>query len=216
MVAPLIAVTPDLNDTRLFLRRGYGARIAAAGGIPVVLDPETPDPARLLDVVDGIVFSGGDDPAMEAWGIPTHPKATPIDPQRQRFEVELLAALEARPEIPVLGICLGMQLLCLARGGGLDQHLPDTLETAALHWEGGAHPVDGAIGTGTVYSHHRQAIVDPGELEVTGRAPDGVIEAVADPARAFCVGVQWHPERTEDHALGQGLFERLVEVARGG
>ena len=216
MTLPLIAVTPDLDDTRLKLRRGYGARIAAAGGLPVILDPETPDPARVLDQVHGIVFSGGDDPSMETWGTATHPKVTPIDPQRQQFELELLDALAARPELPVLGICLGMQMLCLARGGTLDQYLPDTLPTAEDHWGRTPHRVDGAIGSGTVHSHHRQAIVDPGSLDVVGRAPDGVIEAVADPTRPFCVGVQWHPERTDDPVLGQGMFERLVDAARTG
>ena len=86
----------------------------------------------------------------------------------------------------------------------------ETLETADDHWDGVEHEVDGLLGSGVVHSHHRQAITDPGRLEVTARADDGVIEAVQDPLHHHRHGVQWHPERTRNDQLGQALFTQLV------
>jgi putative glutamine amidotransferase len=137
-----------------------------------------------------------------------------MDPRRQAFEVALLEALDAEGEVPVLGICLGMQLMGLHKGGRLDQHLPESLPTAESHSPRRSHAVSGELGCGPVHSHHRQALVDPGALRVIARAEDGLIEAVRDEARPFYVGVQWHPERTEDEALGPGLFRSLVAAAR--
>jgi putative glutamine amidotransferase len=107
-----------------------------------------------------------------------------------------------------------MQLMGLHSGGTLEQHLPDVLPTAALHWDRRAHTISGEIGAGTVNSHHRQALSDPGRLEVIAIAEDGVIEAVHDASRPFYVGVQWHPERTDDVSLGLGLIQKFVDVAR--
>ncbi len=214
MTPPLIGITADLADGRFRSSPEYAAAVESAGGWPVILpcNPESID--AILERCDGIVLSGGDDPAMEPWGVPTHPRATPIHPARQAFEVGLLRALDARPDLPALGICLGMQLMGLVRGARLEQHLPDVLDTADVHWGRRLHPVDGALGAGDVHSNHRQALTDPGELEVAARAPDGVIEAVLDPRRPFHVGVQWHPERTADPRLGRGLFEMLVAIAK--
>jgi gamma-glutamyl-gamma-aminobutyrate hydrolase PuuD len=94
----------------------------------------------------------------------------------------------------------------------LDQHLPDTLPSAEEHWNGGRHPIAGEF-TGSVHSHHRQALTDPGRLAVVATAPDGVIEAIRDPDRAFRVGVQWHPERTDDPATGAAVFDALIRAA---
>ena len=145
----------------------------------------------------------------------THDQASPVSRLRQDFELAMIRALESEPDQPVLGICLGMQLMGLHAGGRLDQHLPDTLSTAADHADGTPHPIDGPLGTGIVWSRHRQAITDPGSLEVVARAEDGVIEAIADPHRPMYLGVQWHPERTDDPVLGADLFRRLVDRARG-
>ena len=107
-----------------------------------------------------------------------------------------------------------MQLMGLHAGGKLDQYLPETLNTAAAHWGKKHHDISGELGSGEVQSHHRQAMTDAGSLRVVARAEDGVIEAIVDPERAFYLGVQWHPERTEDLHLGYELFERFMKAAR--
>jgi putative glutamine amidotransferase len=213
---PLIGVTADATDLRHQLRKTYSAMVVEARGVPVILPCRVDCIAEYLERCDGIILSGGDDPKMEQWGIETHPRATPIDPERQAFELALLEGLEARRETPVLGVCLGMQLMALHAGGQLDQYLPDTLETAPDHWDGREHVVEGPVGTGVVHSHHRQAITDAGRLAVVGRAHDGVIEAVRDDGRPFYLGVQWHPERTETPELGLGVVRALVEAAGAG
>lgn len=212
--APVIGITADVNQARHCLNRAYAARIEQAGGVPLVLPCVRACVERYLALCDGIVLTGGDDPIMSHWDVPMHPKATPIDPDRQAFELALLDALDAQQHIPVLGICLGMQLMGLHAGGTLDQHLPDTLPTADMHWNGAVHEITGELGQGMIHSHHRQALVDAGRLRVVATAPDGVIEAVRADDRAFYLGVQWHPERTEHDALGLDLFRQLIAAAR--
>jgi putative glutamine amidotransferase len=209
---PLIGITADADAERFFIRRPYVTAIAAAGGVPVVLVPSAAGLAAAARC-DGLVLSGGDDPDMGSFGRATHPSATVVDPERQAFELELLAATAAAPDRPVLGICLGMQLMALAAGGDLDQHLPDRWPTADLHWGHRPHAVRGSLGAGEVDSHHRQAVTDPGRLDVVAVADDGLIEAIRDPDRRFFLGVQWHPERTTDPALGPAILESLVAAA---
>jgi putative glutamine amidotransferase len=210
---PRIAVTSHLESEQTQVRNAYIDAIWDAGGIPVVLAPLPNTAAEVLSIVDGVVMTGGDDPDMRLFGEPLHPKATLIDPRRQAFELELLDVLDEKPDVPLLAICLGMQLMGLHAGAALDQHLPDHLPTAAEHWNGITHPVEGTVGCGHVYSHHRQALRNAGTLSIVGTSPDGVIEAIADPSKAFRLGVQWHPERTSDDVLGCGLFKTLVQAA---
>ncbi|MHC4447200.1 MAG: gamma-glutamyl-gamma-aminobutyrate hydrolase family protein [Planctomycetota bacterium] len=212
MGRPLIGITCDLDDGGYRVGPGYAELIRQAGGVPVVIPCEPRCASEYVRRCDGLVLSGGDDPIMEHWAVPTHPRAKPIHPRRQAFELALLEALDECDQRPVLGICLGMQLMALHRGGGLDQCLAETLPTARRHWPRADHEVGGALGEGVVHSHHRQALADPGSLSVVARAADGVIEAVRDEGRPFYLGVQWHPERTEDERLGAGLFRELVEA----
>jgi putative glutamine amidotransferase len=212
-MAPVIGITCDVADGRYCLGPAYVRAVAEAGGVPVALPCRADLVGRYLDLCHGFLLTGGGDPAMERWGIATHPLATPIDPQRQEFELALLAALDERPQTPVLGICLGMQLMGLHAGGSLEQHLPDSLPTAAEHWGSRMHEVGGDLGGGLVCSHHRQALTAAGNLKVVACAPDGVIEAVTDPQRRFYLGVQWHPERTAEDALGMDILRRLVDRA---
>ncbi len=211
---PRIGITTDADPERYFSRRPYADAVVSAAGIPILI-PCIPSLARAyLAVVDGIILSGGDDPIMEPFGVATHPKATRVDGARQDMELALLDALRDDPAKPVLGICLGMQYMCLHAGGAIDQYLPETLPTHELHWGRVSHPVRGDLGRGDVLSHHRQAVTNPGSLHIAATAPDGTIEAVRDRHRRFFLGVQWHPERTADAALGLGLVRALVEAAQ--
>ena len=221
MHRPIVGITVDIAAANERLRAqcslAYADAIAIAGGTPILLTPDPGLAEAQFRLCDAIVLTGGDDPRTEPFGAPTHPKATPVHPRRQAFETCLLGLLDGTPK-PTLGVCLGMQMMALHAGGRLDQHMPDTRPDAARHWDA-AHavvPVGAAgrslvrIPPGTVHSRHRQAVVDPGRLEVLGVSDDGVIEAIADTARAFHVGVQWHPERTTDAALGDDLFGALL------
>ena len=131
---PIIGVTADVSSEKFQSGCAYARMIERAGGLPVILPCVPALASELLRVCHGVVLSGGDDPMMTHWGVPMHPKAKAIHPDRQAFELALLAALDAEPKLPVLGVCLGMQLMGLHAGGTLDQHLPDSLPSASMHW----------------------------------------------------------------------------------
>jgi putative glutamine amidotransferase len=213
---PLIGISADADADRYSLRQSYIDAVIAAGGLPVILPCRAELAADFVARCDGILLSGGDDPHMEHWGQTTHPRAKPMHPDRQAFEIALLRALDQRPQIPTLGVCLGMQLMGLHAGGSLNQHLPDTLPTAEDHRGGHLHAVQTRLGQGAVASFHHQALTDAGVMQVIGTSADGVIEAVQRPDRPFYLGVQWHPERTNDPQLGVGVIRRLVEAAAAG
>ncbi len=219
-------------------RRAYMEAIGAAGGAPVLIPAPQTDTkdteitlthliAAYLDACSGVLLTGGADPATEPFGAPTHPRANRVHPDRQRFEYALLCALADRPDLPVLGICLGMQMMALCAGGELNQRLEDDTPTHAAHMDDRRHAVAATVGRsalwvgeaepgaqlGIVTSWHRQAMRSPGSLRVVAAAPDGVVEALDNPDRPFHLGVQWHPERTLDPRLGMDLFRRFVAAA---
>lgn len=203
----------------------YVAKIERAGGIAVVLPPRADadeDVARaLLSRVDGLVVAGGADVDPETYGAPPHPSAQEARPTRDRTELALVREARRR-DLPLLGVCRGMQVMAVEAGGSLHQHVPDLVghdEHSPRPGVFGLHPVrlvDDSL-TGRllgpevqVHSYHHQAVdAHPGYVAV-GRAPDGTLEAFEDPQRSFCLGVQWHPEPGED----ERLFVALVEAAR--
>lgn len=219
-IRPLIAISPDLLERNghetIRVTSSYAQRVWEAGGLGIVIPSVISTIPDLLARFDGFVFTGGDDPKTEPFDEPTHPKTTPVHPIRQEFETELLSALRSdAPDHPVLGVCLGMQMMALTSGGALDQFMPETTPTHAEHWEAN-HAVLGEHGypSGEVRSKHHQAVRDAGSMRVVARAHDEIIEAIDDPSRKHFVGVQWHPERTDDHAMGQWYFDQLVEACR--
>lgn len=220
---PVILIATGLEGDRARVRREYAQRVWEAGGLPVLAGPpasQVDDFARAqLTRAEGLILTGGDDPATEAFGERTHPAAAVEHPDRQAFDEALLREAGAR-DMPTLGVCLGMQMMALLAGGSLDQHLPEVIESHADHGQNRTHEVrpgvrPEVVGLGWVSSYHHQAVRDAGRMRVVARAHDGVIEAIDDPTRRFWLGVQWHPERTEYAPLGSDLFARLVRAARG-
>lgn len=244
---PLIGVTPSIDEnkenTRLVVRcnADYLRCIADAGGVPVLLAP-VPALARLyVESLDGFVFTGGPDinperlPCQHPAHEELHECAKPMHALRQEFELALLEALkEQAPGRPVLGICLGMQMMGVHAGSRLIQHLPDILgEEAARQHKDGLHSIE-PCGNGCplhlpsdassrkVTSSHHQAVDPAACLRVAavarektpGGQPFALVEALWDPQRAWYVGVQWHPERTKDPELGAGVFRQLIAAAR--
>lgn len=208
---PIIGITSDCFEGRFRVSNNYATCITIAGGLPIMLPPILDLQDSFLDLCDGFVFTGGDDPLMEQWGIETDPSATPCDKDRQQFETSMLEKLSDLPHKPVFGICLGMQWMGLLAGGTLIQDLEPKF---AAHHKSGSHLITGALGEGVVHSSHHQAMKETGSLTISAFAEDGIVEAVYDPNRNWYVGVQWHPERTEDERLGQGLFNQFCEATK--
>jgi putative glutamine amidotransferase len=219
----------DLAPPRLALRLTYTQAIQEAGGLAVVVpaDGSADDVDGILDRLDGLLFSGGPDLDPAVYGQDPHPLLGPdVDRAGDEHELALLAGA-ARRDLPVLGICRGMQALNVARGGTLHQHVPDLTSTdhSQVHvaFEP-VHPVSVAEGSMLhrfararrleVNSYHHQAVDRLGAgLAVCATADDGIVEAVWAPAARFCLGVQWHPETLTHHPAHAGLIEGLVLAA---
>ena len=216
---PRIGITADITRdehgrARHQVRATYIDAVIAAGGLPIILPADANLRTELIAAVDGVIIIGGDDVDTRPLGIPLHPQAKVMDAARQVADFALLKQLDATPEMPVLGICLGMQLMGVHHGAELIQHLGDQLPDSDRHRNDYQHMVTSSLGDGLVASSHHQALGSAAHLEVIGVSDDGVIEAIRDAARPFYVGVQWHPERTEDKTMGLGVIRRLVDAAR--
>jgi putative glutamine amidotransferase len=198
----------------------YVRGVVAAGGAPLLVPPGAAVDETLA-VVDGLVFSGGSDLDPSLYGAEAHPETGGVVRERDEFELELMRAALDR-DMPVLAICRGSQVLNVALGGDLEQHVPDRVGTDAHKQVNGVfaeHDVEVLAGTRLgsllgdrhdVKSHHHQGFGSLGSgLREAARAPDGTVEALEDPSRRFTLGVLWHPEAGEDLAL----FAALVAEA---
>ncbi len=238
--APLIGITAADRDEELVTSPWYAASFSVpseyvdavrrGGGNPVLLPPGEEDWSHWLDVLDGVIITGGSDVAAEAYGgDPDHPKQEKPRVDRDTTELALARQLVAG-SIPTLFVCRGIQVLNVATGGTLHQHVADSLEEDIHRIEGEGwtyHDIEvkagslvaKAMGTDVVSgaTGHHQAIDRLGTgLEPVGWAADGVIEAVEVTSETWLVGVQWHPEVTAgSDATQQGLFDALVAATRG-
>lgn len=219
MAKPLIGISLDSEEPGGYskfpwyaLRQNYCGAVAQAGGIPVAL-PHCPDLAQdYLERIQGLIITGGAfdvDPAL--FGAATRHESVILKSERTRFELAIIRGALDR-NMPVLGICGGQQLLNVALGGTLIQHIPDHVPHGLAHEQPNprdqpGHDVDLVAGTRLaaivgqcripVNSAHHQAVLDvaPGCV-ANAFADDGIIEGIEDPNRSFCLGVQWHPEFT--------------------
>jgi len=228
---PVIGITTYLTrakfgtweeDTAL-VPADYLHAIERAGGRALLVPPSEEAIDETLDALDGVVFSGGADLDPQLYGQEAHPETKGVVAERDRGELALLQAALAR-DMPVLAVCRGVQVLNVALGGDLVQHLPEVVgHEKHKHTPGeyADHDVtvepDTRLGSligdrAPVKSHHHQGLGRLGEgLRESARAEDGTLEALEDPSRRFALGVLWHPEAGED----MRLFEALVEEARG-
>jgi putative glutamine amidotransferase len=224
----VIAIAPcsKMPDYEESVRRG--------GGEPRVLDRAADSPAGVVASVHGVLLAGGGDVLPALYGAIAHPAFDAAEPGRDAYEIELVRlALEA--DLPVFAICRGVQLLNVARGGTLIQHIPDEVGTTVNHkvptpphsiahdvWIESGSLLERLMGerfeageTCPVNSRHHQAPKDLGEGFIScATAPDGVIEAIEDPGRRFCLGVQWHPENFYRTGEFRNLFEGFINACR--
>jgi putative glutamine amidotransferase len=210
-----------------FVWSHYVQAVAGAGGAPVVFpvsEAYRDDPDLALDCVEGFVLAGGRDLVAGVYGAEAHPENDEGDELRDRIELAVAERALAR-DVPLLGVCRGMQVLNLALGGGIDQHLADRDEIhRAAPGAFVEHPIEpeegsrlaAALGTAPVVvrSHHHQGISPlAARLRPVAHAPDGIVEAVEADDRYFCLGVLWHPEENLSGG-GAQLYGALVEAAR--
>jgi len=239
---PVIGVNLDFEREpapRSAVRAAYYDAVFEAGGCPILIPPIPSEEqiALVLDGVDGLVLTGGDDLDPACFGASPHPSVKLLHPRRQDFDLAIIRATLERG-IPALAICCGMQVMNVVRGGTLVQDIPSLVATSIVHGVRGSPGVPAcaavspplehgvAVNPGSrlreivgadelvVNSAHHQACDRMGSgLRITARAPDGVIEAWEDPDRAFLIGVQWHPERMPDRAPQRALFSALIRSA---
>jgi gamma-glutamyl-gamma-aminobutyrate hydrolase PuuD len=226
---PIVGITSYAEDARwgvweapaALIPLAYVRAVEAAGGRALVVPPCPDAVEETLDALDGLLLSGGADLDPASYGAEAHPETNGIRPERDGAELALLEAALAR-DMPVLAVCRGSQVLNVALGGDLVQHLPEVVgHEGHKHTPGvfADHDVDVLPETrlsevlgerAPVKSHHHQGYGRLGEgLREAARADDGTVEAIEDPSRRFALGVLWHPEEGEDAAL----FRTLVEEA---
>src|SRR6266536_5042534 len=226
---PLIGITTDVavasyrawEEESVLVPSDYVRTVERAGGRPLLVPPSEEDVEETLDVLDAVIFSGGSDLDPATYGQEPHPETNGVIEARDRAELVMLEAALAR-DMPVLAVCRGSQVLNVALGGDLVQHLPDVIgDERHKHTPGTFADHDVRLETASrvgsilgerapVKSHHHPGFGRLGKgLTEAAWADDGTVEAVEDPSRRFAVGVLWHPEAGDDGRL----FEELVREA---
>jgi putative glutamine amidotransferase len=241
MKRPVIGMCAALERARwsvwdleaMLLPRNYLAGVQHAGGLPVMLAPDlrlVEDPSEALSMIDGLLLAGGADIDPTAYGQQAHHATNGTVPERDSFEIALVRAAIER-DLPVLGICRGMQLINVARGGTLVQHLPEHLghqehRRSIGSFEDAEHEVELAEGTlamrvvgearHATKSHHHQGVDRLGEgLRISAVSVlDGLPEAIELPEKCFVLGVQWHPEADGESPVLGSLVAAAAAHAR--
>jgi len=235
---PIIGLTISIqqDEGKLYTPTSYTKAIIEAGGNPVLLNVTRDDEMieQYADLVDGVLFSGGDDVDPAAYGEEQIWGCGDIVPLRDDFEIKLLhVLLEKSPEKPILGICRGTQVLNVAMGGTLYQDLKSQVEGCIRHqqlqlsrYASHAAIVDEGTKLHEIYgstkvianSFHHQAVKEIGrDLVITARASDGVVEGFEKPDHPYCVPARWHPERRVEHDYHpehKPLFKSIVDACR--
>ena len=230
VVRPVIGITTYAESARwgvwdapvALIPLSYVQAVTDAGGRALLVPPSEGRIDETLEALDGILFSGGSDLDPSTYGAESHPATSGVRPERDRAELALMEAALAR-DMPILAVCRGVEVLNVARGGDLVQHVPDVVGNDRHRHTPGVfadHDVDLQAGSrlqrvlgdrAPVKSHHHQGIGRVGEgLREVAWADDGIVEGLEDPSRRFALGVLWHPEEGEDFAL----FQELVQEAR--
>ena len=230
MVRPVVGITTYVVPASFgvwqldaaLVPHDYVLAVERAGGRPLLVPPSPDGVEETLDSVDGLIFSGGSDLDPELYGQAAHPETKDVVRARDDAELALLRGALER-DLPVLAICRGSQVLNVALGGDLVQHLPDVVGNGAHKHTPGVFAdheveleVDSTLGgllgeRAPVKSHHHQGFGRLGDgLRASAHAEDGTVEALEATGRPFVVGVLWHPEAGEDARL----FEELVDQAR--
>ncbi|PKM83449.1 MAG: peptidase C26 [Firmicutes bacterium HGW-Firmicutes-14] len=231
---PLIGVTCsyDLKDSRFFIPEAYINAIIRAGGIPLVLpgSGKTRGVRPYFNAVRGLILSGGGDIDPSFFNKEPVPALGEITPERDRFEIMMIKTA-LKKNIPVLGICRGCQVLNVACGGSLIQHIPSVIRKPLKHSQSAPrwypthritidksslfHRIAGE-NTIMVNSFHHQSICEPAPgFRVSARSSDGVIEAVEHPGYRFVLGIQWHPEcMVEKDSVSRRIFSAFIEAVK--
>lgn len=235
---PRIGITCGSTDVAVaegtlpshYVGAGYALAVDAAGGMPVILPAvaghEDADAVEVFDFLDGILLAGGTDIAPQRYSQqPVPGTAQKADTSRDSFELALVREARAR-DVPVLGVCRGVQLLNIAYGGTLDQHRPHRadglasipgLRAQVTHVEVESETRMKAVLArdrfDVVCLHHQAIDVVGRDLRVTARAQDGLIEGLEDPGARFVMGVLWHPEQMLDRMDSLAVYRALVEAA---
>ena len=215
---PIIGITADMAEKLHFLNIAYADAVAKMGGVPVILPANELVLNDALNLLDGLLLSGGDDIHASHFGQNLHEKAVGVNPWRDAAELSLgRAALER--DLPILGICRGMQMLNVICGGSLNQHIeghkqnePRDVPTHDVEISGRLANLmgGGQIKTNTI---HHQVVDRVGDgLEICGRAKDGQIEALWGIGRRFVCAVQWHPEELVAHEGHARIFSGFIKA----